>query len=431
MTQCAPEASLCLHFCRGCCSKGMRCQYKHQVPTEEDELRLSMLKDIFGRTRHGSDRDDMGGVGNFNRNNRTLYVGGVISKEESQKETEKMVKKDFSEFGELEYVRVIPSKCIAFVRYKLRAAAEFAHIAMSDQKTPYGELNVRWAHVDPNPLAKEFDRRADEALAQYAIAKRIMEMSASQQQEWAQMQMVQNGVYPDQQQAAAASVAAVQRAPQQQQQLPPQGAGGFANRFAQYWSNFYAKKMADRFGLKLPETATISAPPPPPQVLEEARQQGDVPEAPAVLVNPHTGEAVADTYAVNPYSQAPHPYSYRDYGWNRNKDKDGKEKRKFKKREKGDEGAPQHHGKYDAQQDPNYHYGPQGAAMEKKRARHGESNRGGAPAGEAQVVRPGVPAPQAASQPQMVVPRGRGRVAAASQEEVEALQNDEPLVFGK
>ena len=46
-------------YIRGCCQKGLRCQYKHQVPTEDDELRMSMLKDIFGRTRHGSDRDDM------------------------------------------------------------------------------------------------------------------------------------------------------------------------------------------------------------------------------------------------------------------------------------------------------------------------------------------------------------------------------------
>ncbi len=37
------------------------------------------------------------------------------------------------QFGELESVRVIWDKSIAFVRYKLRAASEFAKEAMADQ----------------------------------------------------------------------------------------------------------------------------------------------------------------------------------------------------------------------------------------------------------------------------------------------------------
>ena len=33
--------------------------------------------DIFGRERHADDRSDMGGIGSFSRENRTLYVGKV------------------------------------------------------------------------------------------------------------------------------------------------------------------------------------------------------------------------------------------------------------------------------------------------------------------------------------------------------------------
>ena len=96
-----------------------------------------MLRDVFGRERHGTDRDDMNGTGSFNRNNRTLYLGGVVSNEDAR-EVERLVRKDFSPFGEIEYVRVIQTKAIAFVRYKLRCAAEFAHVAMDTQETPYG-----------------------------------------------------------------------------------------------------------------------------------------------------------------------------------------------------------------------------------------------------------------------------------------------------
>jgi hypothetical protein len=180
--------TICLNFARGNCTKGYKCHWKHQVPTEDDELRVSMLKDVFGRGRHGTDKEEMDGTGNFNKNNRTIYLGGVVSKEDVR-ESERLVREDFRVFGELEYVRVIPSKAIAFVRFKLRTAAEFAREAMNGQTTPYGTITTKWAHIDPNPLAKEFDRRADEALAQYALAKRILEMPEEKRAAWKQMRL--------------------------------------------------------------------------------------------------------------------------------------------------------------------------------------------------------------------------------------------------
>jgi hypothetical protein len=38
---------------------------------------LSATLDIFGRERFATDRDDMGGIGTFSRENRTLYIGRV------------------------------------------------------------------------------------------------------------------------------------------------------------------------------------------------------------------------------------------------------------------------------------------------------------------------------------------------------------------
>lgn len=88
---------------------------------------------------------------------------------------------------------------------------------MEGQTTPYGEISVRWAHVDPNPLAKEFDKRADEALAQYAIAKRLLEMSPQQREAWNQQNMVAQGVYPTSAPAAPVQQVAV---------APPPGSEG-------------------------------------------------------------------------------------------------------------------------------------------------------------------------------------------------------------
>ncbi len=230
---------------------------------------------------------------------------------------------------------------------------------------------------------------------------------------------------------------------QQQQQQPHQieggsggdaAAGGFANRFAQYWSHFYACKMAERFGLPAPAPLHVQR--------ADAVQQAVEPDMATQesLTNPHTGDTVVqegDAYAVNPYSQAPHPYAYRDYGWNRPKNEKEREERKKKdeKRRKRDaEKAAAPKEKFDADSDPNYNYGPGGQGREKRRqaqhpqlAQHQRAGAGGAGGG---VVMPGQAAP--VGQPQaLLLPRGRGRVAVASREEAEALTNDEPLVFGK
>ena len=42
-----------------------------------DEASLEATKDIFGRDRHQTHRDDMSGAGSFELNTRTLYVGGL------------------------------------------------------------------------------------------------------------------------------------------------------------------------------------------------------------------------------------------------------------------------------------------------------------------------------------------------------------------
>jgi hypothetical protein len=67
----------CIHFARGFCALGQKCTFYHRIPTIKDDAALDMLHDCFGRERHATHKDDMGGVGNFMDDSRTLYIGGL------------------------------------------------------------------------------------------------------------------------------------------------------------------------------------------------------------------------------------------------------------------------------------------------------------------------------------------------------------------
>ena len=91
---------------------------------------------------------------------RTLYIAGIIRRDGYDlKET---ITRHFSEFGEVELVNVIFRLSIAFVRFRMRCSAEFAKVAMSNQRLDEDEvLNIRWAFADPNPIAKESIARSN------------------------------------------------------------------------------------------------------------------------------------------------------------------------------------------------------------------------------------------------------------------------------
>lgn len=147
-------AHLCLHFARGDCIYGKDCTYRHCAPTEQDESQVDTPHDVFGRTRHGSFRQDMGGTGTWNKDCKTLYVGRLCGKPSEQESTE-IVARHFGEFGQLESVRVLKGKACAFVTYRMRCTAEFAKEAMAEQALDHDEqINVRWAFDDPNPKAQ-------------------------------------------------------------------------------------------------------------------------------------------------------------------------------------------------------------------------------------------------------------------------------------
>ncbi|KAJ7111976.1 hypothetical protein C8R44DRAFT_883008 [Mycena epipterygia] len=170
----------CLYFARGCCPYGWECEYLHMLPDPDDQLPDSS-KDCFARDKFSDYRDDMGGVGSFNRQNRTLYIGRIKETGNGQ-ETEEVVMRHFKEWGTIERddsastwaVKVLQYRSVAFVTYVSELHAQFAKEAMACQSLDNDEiLNVRWATEDPNPVQKVAEKRRLVEMGQEVIKAKI------------------------------------------------------------------------------------------------------------------------------------------------------------------------------------------------------------------------------------------------------------------
>lgn len=114
----------------------------------------------------------MGGVGSFMRQNRTLYVGRI----HVTSDIEEVVARHFKPWGDIERIRVLTSRGVAFVTYANEANSQFAKEAMAHQSLDHSEvLNVRWATVDPNPMAQKREARKIEEQAAEAVRRALPE----------------------------------------------------------------------------------------------------------------------------------------------------------------------------------------------------------------------------------------------------------------
>lgn len=86
----------CIHFARGLCSRGQDCDKLHRLPNTFDLFNPNV--DCFGRDKFSDYRDDMGGVGSFMRQNRTVYVGRIHVTDD----IEEIVARHFAEWGQIE-----------------------------------------------------------------------------------------------------------------------------------------------------------------------------------------------------------------------------------------------------------------------------------------------------------------------------------------
>ena len=114
----------------------------------------------------------MGGVGSFMRQNRTLYVGRIHVTDD----IEEIVARHFAEWGQVDRIRVLTARGVAFVTYTNEANSQFAKEAMAHQSLDHNEiLNVRWATVDPNPMAQKREARKIEEQAAEAVRRALPE----------------------------------------------------------------------------------------------------------------------------------------------------------------------------------------------------------------------------------------------------------------
>ncbi|MCJ1247865.1 Pre-mRNA-splicing factor [Trapelia coarctata] len=160
----------CLFFAKGLCPRGHECEYLHRLPGLFDTFNPNV--DCFGRDKHSDYRDDMGGVGSFMRQNRTLYIGRIHVTDD----IEEVVARHFAEWGQVDRIRVLTSRGVAFVTYTNEANSQFAKEAMAHQSLDHNEiLNVRWATVDPNPMAQKREARKIEEQAAEAVRRALPE----------------------------------------------------------------------------------------------------------------------------------------------------------------------------------------------------------------------------------------------------------------
>ncbi|PFH36669.1 hypothetical protein BESB_048610 [Besnoitia besnoiti] len=165
-TDASGEHFFCIYYAKGGCCLGKNCRFRHSVPTADDEGHLEWSYDIFGRERFSTHKDDMDGVGSFNHDCKTLFVGGFCIDSEipdGLKKMESFLLKEFSAWGDVTCIRVIPKKNIAFITYAYRVQAEFAKVAMADQnlgkQAPL--LLVKWAHHDGNANKRRTDEEEE------------------------------------------------------------------------------------------------------------------------------------------------------------------------------------------------------------------------------------------------------------------------------
>ncbi|KAF8940735.1 hypothetical protein EDD21DRAFT_304009 [Dissophora ornata] len=162
------NAYFCVFFAKGCCPNGEECGWLHRIPTRQDQVDSGM--DVFGRERFDEHRDDRGGVGSMRSDSRTLYVGRI----EPSPDMQSVVEKHFKAWGDIDRIKVLMEKGVAFVTYQSRLNAELAKEAMANQSLDRGEnINIRWASEDPNPKMQAMNKRKAVEMTQQAIESKL------------------------------------------------------------------------------------------------------------------------------------------------------------------------------------------------------------------------------------------------------------------
>ncbi|KAL9651188.1 hypothetical protein ABK040_008259 [Willaertia magna] len=226
----------CIFFSKGCCAEGPNCKYLHRIPTTVDVKRIPITKDCFGRAKFATDREDMAGVGSFNRDCKTLYISNL--KYIQNLDYEEMLTRHFKEWGEIEYIRAYPERCYAFVKYKNRLNAEFAREAMLGQSLDNDEvIHIRWSAEDPNPTSSKQNETKKESKATSSSKSTVKDegIKAIENKQVINSKVAE--AYPNTDNQYK-KVPVVQNIQQQQQQMTPEQQQQFSKYYSQFLNQF-------------------------------------------------------------------------------------------------------------------------------------------------------------------------------------------------
>jgi len=164
MTRCDPEIDtgytkadltdklttyFCIHYAKGCCCEGVNCKYYHRVPSLQECITIDASRDIFGRTRYATHRDDFLGVGSFMQETKTIQITDFkmpIQGDNIITQMYEVVYRHFQLWGAIEDIHLLPNKGVIFIRYKHRCMAEFAKEAMQNQSLDRNEvILIKWS----------------------------------------------------------------------------------------------------------------------------------------------------------------------------------------------------------------------------------------------------------------------------------------------
>ncbi len=165
----------CVYFARGCCAEGSKCRFYHRVPQPEDLIHEENAKDVFGRTRHATIKEDRTGIGSFNRNCRAINICNMKVPESAGSQTRDTVKllyDEFSKWGEIEDIKFYPHRAMANIKYTHRFYAEFAKEAMQDQSLGGTDvLLIKW-HLEEDPRSMKTKEQEQKELYLAALRKK-------------------------------------------------------------------------------------------------------------------------------------------------------------------------------------------------------------------------------------------------------------------
>ncbi|XP_073267567.1 LOW QUALITY PROTEIN: zinc finger CCCH domain-containing protein 49-like [Populus alba] len=163
------RAHVCSFFARGECTRGAECPYRHEMPIT-GELSQQNIKDRYYGVNDPVAMKLLNKAGDMpsleppeDESIKTLYVGGLDARISEQD-----LRDQFYAHGEIESIKMVPQRAIAFVTYTTREGAEKAAAELSNRLVIKGlRLKLMWGRPQaPKPELES----SDEARQQAAMA---------------------------------------------------------------------------------------------------------------------------------------------------------------------------------------------------------------------------------------------------------------------